>query len=152
MAQHRSQRGGRSIAAAGSTKRPLEYYFAAAGGGLWKTTDGGTTWKPVTDGQLDTAAVGGVAVCEANPGRRLSDHRRDPAARQHPARKRRVEDGRCRQDVEARSDLPQVQNFSRVRIHPTDCNTVYVGGFGHYGAPNPERGAVQDGRRRQDME
>ncbi|MDX1579068.1 MAG: hypothetical protein R3266_11310, partial [Gemmatimonadota bacterium] len=39
-------RGGRSIAAAGSDARMLEYYFGATGGGLWKTTDGGTTWRP----------------------------------------------------------------------------------------------------------
>ena len=45
-------RGGRSIASAGSSARPSEYYFGAVGGGLWKTTDGGTNWKPVTDGQL----------------------------------------------------------------------------------------------------
>src|SRR5450759_1842761 len=32
-------RGGRSIASAGSSSRPLEYYFGATGGGLWKTTD-----------------------------------------------------------------------------------------------------------------
>ena len=36
-------RGGRSIAVAGSTARPLEYYFGATGGGLWKTADGGTS-------------------------------------------------------------------------------------------------------------
>ena len=42
-------RGGRSQAVAGSQKRPLEYWFGATGGGLWKTTDGGTTWKPMTD-------------------------------------------------------------------------------------------------------
>ena len=42
-------RGGRSIAVAGSAARPLEYYFGATGGGLWKTTDGGVTWKPTTD-------------------------------------------------------------------------------------------------------
>ena len=46
-------RGGRSIAAAGSPSRPFEYYFGATGGGLWKTTDGGNTWAPVTDGQID---------------------------------------------------------------------------------------------------
>ena len=45
-------RGGRSITSAGSPSRPLEYYFGATGGGLWKTTDGGLTWRPVTDGQL----------------------------------------------------------------------------------------------------
>src|SRR5258708_28093620 len=60
-------RGGRSITSAGSAKRPLEYYFGAVGGGLWKTTDGGTTWKPVTDGQLKSSSVGAVAVSESYP-------------------------------------------------------------------------------------
>src|SRR5258705_9558948 len=60
-------RGGRSITAAGSSSRPNEYYFGAVGGGLWKTTDGGTTWKPVTDGQLNSSSVGAVAVAESNP-------------------------------------------------------------------------------------
>src|ERR1700747_3816337 len=60
-------RGGRSIACAGSPSRPLEYYFGAVGGGLWKTTDGGTSWKPVTDGQLTSSSVGAVAVSESNP-------------------------------------------------------------------------------------
>src|SRR5438128_7487143 len=60
-------RGGRSIASAGVTKRPLEYYFGAVGGGLWKTTDGGTNWTPVTDGQMHSSSVGAVAVSESNP-------------------------------------------------------------------------------------
>src|SRR3954469_1714078 len=60
-------RGGRSIASAGSSARPLEYYFGAVGGGLWKTTDGGTTWRPVTDGQLHSSSVGAVAVAPSNP-------------------------------------------------------------------------------------
>src|SRR5579883_1135756 len=60
-------RGGRSITSAGSSSRPNEYYFGAVGGGLWKTTDGGTTWKPVTDGQIKSSSVGAVAVAESNP-------------------------------------------------------------------------------------
>src|SRR5689334_21272814 len=60
-------RGGRSIAAAGSSSRPSEYYFGAVGGGLWKTVDGGLTWKPVTDGQILSSSVGAVAVAESNP-------------------------------------------------------------------------------------
>src|SRR3989440_9415306 len=60
-------RGGRSIASAGVAKRPLEYYFGAVGGGLWKTTDGGTSWNPVTDGQIHSSSVGTVAVSESNP-------------------------------------------------------------------------------------
>ena len=60
-------RGGRSIAAAGSPDRINEYYFGAVGGGLWKTTDGGQTWDPVTDGQIRSSSVGAVAVSESNP-------------------------------------------------------------------------------------
>src|SRR5215212_12164407 len=55
-------RGGRSIAVAGSASRPFEYYMGATGGGLWKTTDSGVTWKPVTDGQIAYSSIGAVAV------------------------------------------------------------------------------------------
>src|SRR3954447_14711475 len=60
-------RGGRSIAVAGSTSRPNEYYMGATGGGLWKTSDAGTTWKPVTDGLINYSSVGAVAVAPSNP-------------------------------------------------------------------------------------
>src|SRR5919206_1904046 len=60
-------RGGRSIAVAGSTARPYEYYMGATGGGLWKTTDAGVSWKPVTDGQIHYSSVGAVAVAASNP-------------------------------------------------------------------------------------
>ena len=60
-------RGGRSLGCCGSPGRKLEYYFGATGGGLWKTTDGGTTWAPVTDGKLTSSSVGAVAVAETDP-------------------------------------------------------------------------------------
>src|SRR5215213_792123 len=60
-------KGGRSLAISGVKGQPKVGYFGATGGGLWKTTDGGTTWAPVTDGQITSASVGAVAVCEANP-------------------------------------------------------------------------------------
>src|SRR5438046_6326314 len=60
-------RGGRSIAVAGSASRPYEYYMGATGGGLWRTTDGGTTWRPVTDGLIHSSSIGAVAVAPSNP-------------------------------------------------------------------------------------
>src|ERR1051326_6721024 len=61
------ERGGRSIAISGVKGQPKVGYFGATGGGLWKTTDGGEHWAPVTDGQLHSASVGAVAVSESNP-------------------------------------------------------------------------------------
>ena len=56
-------RGGRSIAVGGSDARPNEYWFGATGGGAWKTTDGGTTWAPMTDGKITMSSVGALGVC-----------------------------------------------------------------------------------------
>jgi len=58
------QRGGRSLGSSGSPGRPNEYYFGATGGGLWKTTDGGQEWAPVTDGKISSSSIGAVAVAE----------------------------------------------------------------------------------------
>src|SRR5215831_2030780 len=60
-------RGGRSIAVAGSDARPNEYYMGATGGGLWKTTDAGTSWKPVTDSHIHSSSIGAVAIAPSNP-------------------------------------------------------------------------------------
>ena len=59
--------GGRSLAAAGSVARPNEYYFGATGGGLWKSTNGGTDWAPVTDQKISSSSVGAIAICPTNP-------------------------------------------------------------------------------------
>src|SRR5881628_553856 len=60
-------RGGRVDAVVGDATQPLVFYFGATGGGVWKTTDGGLTWRPVGDGQLGAGSIGAVAVAEADP-------------------------------------------------------------------------------------
>src|SRR5205814_5558989 len=55
-------RGGRVDAVVGDPKQPLVFYFGATGGGVWKTTDGGLSWRPLGDGQLSAGSIGAVAV------------------------------------------------------------------------------------------
>src|SRR5687768_13739831 len=57
---------GRISAAAGISGKPGVYYAGAASGGVWKTEDGGATWKPTFDGQ-SSQAIGAVAVAPTNP-------------------------------------------------------------------------------------
>ena len=60
-------RGGRVVAVAGSSHEPHTYYFGAVAGGVWKTTDGGTYWQPVSDGFFTTSSVGALAVAPSDP-------------------------------------------------------------------------------------
>lgn len=135
-------RGGRSISAVGSVARPNEYYFAAVGGGLWKTKDGGTTWSPVTDGKIPTGSVGGVAVCEANPDI-VYLTTGETQLRGNVLAGNGVYKSSDAGESWSFIGLADVQNFSRVRIHPKNCDTVLVGGFGHYGAENEARGVYK---------
>jgi len=132
-------RGGRSQAVAGSRARPLEYYFGATGGGLWQTTDGGQTWRPVTDGQLNSSSVGAVQVCEADPdvayvGMGETELRGN--IMQGDGVYKTTDGGKTWRHV----GLASTQSIARIRIHPTDCNTVWVAAFGVHSAPSTERG------------
>lgn len=135
-------RGGRSISAVGSVARSNEYWFAATGGGLWKSVDGGVSWQPMTDGKVDTAAFGGVAVCEANPDIVYATTG-ETQLRGNILPGNGVWKTSDGGKTWAKVGLEKVHNFSRVRIHPKDCDTVFVGGFGHYGADNPDRGVFR---------
>ena len=55
-------RGGRVVAVAGHPSEPMEFYFGACAGGVWKTDDGGTYWRNVSDGYFDSAAIGAIAA------------------------------------------------------------------------------------------
>ena len=132
-------RGGRSIAAAGSPSRPNEYYFGATGGGLWKTTDGGTTWDPVTDGQIKSSSVGAVAVSESNPDivyLGMGETQLRGNVMQGDGVYKSTDAGK----TWAHIGLADTHAIARIRVHPTNPDRVYVAALGHPYGPNPERG------------
>ena len=55
-------RAGKVNAVAGVPGNPGVYYFAADGGGIWKTTDGGVVWKPIFDKE-PVASIGAISSC-----------------------------------------------------------------------------------------
>ncbi|MYE35306.1 MAG: glycosyl hydrolase [Gemmatimonadales bacterium] len=135
-------RGGRSIAVAGHAERPLEYYFGATGGGLFKTTDGGTTWTPVTDGQVGSASVGAVAMAPSDPDI-VYIGMGEVQLRANVLQG----DGVYRSDDAGKTwrhlGLADTHAIGRIRIHPTDPDRAYVAALGHPFGPNPERGVFR---------
>jgi photosystem II stability/assembly factor-like uncharacterized protein len=139
-------RGGRSIACAGSTNRPFVYFFGACGGGLWKTTDGGINWTPVTDGQIRSSSVGAVAVSESNPDIvyiGMGEHALRGNIMQGDGVYKSTDAGK----TWIHMGLDDTQVISKIRIHPENPDIVYVGALGHVAGPNDERGVFrsQDG-------
>src|SRR5512138_2310679 len=59
-------RGGRSLTAVGVPGDSHLFYFGSVGGGVWKSTDAGTSWQPIFDGQ-PIASIGAMAVAPSDP-------------------------------------------------------------------------------------
>ena len=135
-------RGGRSIAATGVRGRPDEAYFGATGGGLWKTVNGGEDWFPVTDFKITSASVGAVAVAETDAdlvfigtGETCIRGNIMPGDGVYRSR----DGGETWEHVGFR----QSHGISKIRIHPTNPEIVFVASFGQYGGPSDERGVYK---------
>ena len=55
-------RGGRVTTVTGVPSQPRTFYMGVASGGLFRTTDGGANWEPITDGKVPVASMGSVDV------------------------------------------------------------------------------------------
>src|SRR5689334_5036761 len=60
-------RGGRVTTVTGVPSQPRTFYMGVASGGLFRTTDAGVTWTPITDGQVPLGSTGSVAVAASDP-------------------------------------------------------------------------------------
>ena len=135
-------RGGRSIAVAGSTSRPFEYYFGATGGGVWKTIDGGVTWRPVSDRFLKTSSVGAVAVSESNPDV-VYVGMGEVALRGNIIQGDGVYKSTDAGGTWTHAGLEKTTTIGRIRVHPSNPDIAYVAALGDPYGRNPERGVFK---------
>jgi photosystem II stability/assembly factor-like uncharacterized protein len=130
--------GGRVTDLAVVESNPDTFYVATAGGGVWKTTDGGTTLAPVFDDQ-PTQSVGSVAVCQGKPevvwvGTGESNPRNSVSRGYGVFRS--GDGGKTWRDC----GLADTHHIGRVVAHPTDPDTAYVAALGHFWGADRARG------------
>jgi len=135
-------RGGRVTAVTGVPGNPRLFYMGAAGGGVWRTSDAGARWEPLTDGQIDVGTIGAVAVAESDPniiyaGTGSADPRGnvtngDGVYKSTDAGKTWTHVG---------LDTPSL--IGRIRINPRNPDLVYVAVLGNIFGPSAERGVYR---------
>ncbi len=131
-------RGGRVLAVTGVPGDPNTFYFGGVAGGVWKSTDAGATWGPLTDKEPFTS-IGSIAVADA-------DHNTIYAGTGEACIRgnitygdgvyKSVDGGRSWKHV----GLPDSRQIGAVIVHPRNPNLVYVAALGHVYAPSAERG------------
>jgi len=134
-------RGGRALAVAGIPGDPETFYFGAVAGGVWKTTDGGAIWEPLTDATA-ISSVGALAVAP-------SDHKVIYVGTGEAAPRgdmtygdgvyRSVDGGKTWSHI----GLADSRQIGALAVDPRNADTVLVAAFGHAFGPNKERGVYR---------
>jgi photosystem II stability/assembly factor-like uncharacterized protein len=135
-------RGGRVTTVTGVPSQPKTFYMGVASGGLFRTTDAGASWVPITDGKLPLGSMGCVAVADSDSNVIYLGTGSDGV-------RSNVSTGR---GVYKSSDAGQTWKFiglynvgqiGSVRIHPTNPDIVWVSAVGDAFKSNSERGVFK---------
>ncbi|WP_111670559.1 WD40/YVTN/BNR-like repeat-containing protein [Algoriphagus litoralis] len=136
-------RGGRSVTASGVVNDPLTYYFGTTGGGVWKTSDAGQHWENISDGFFTTGSVGAVAVAESNSNIvyvGMGEHApRGVMTSYGDGMYKSTDAGKTWKKI----GLEKTQHISRIQIHPTNPDVLFVAAQGALHAQNEDRGVYK---------
>jgi photosystem II stability/assembly factor-like uncharacterized protein len=130
--------GGRIDDIAAVEGNPSTFYVGFATGGLWKTTNNGTTFTPIFDGQPVTS-IGDIAIAPSNPDV-IYVGTGEPNNRQSSSFGAGIYKSVDAGKSFKYSGLKETQSIARIVVHPKDPNTAYAAVIGHLFGPNKERG------------
>jgi hypothetical protein len=130
--------GGRITDVEGIPSPSKTFYVAAAAGGVWKTTNAGTSFRPVFDNER-VASLGDLAIAPSDTNvLYLGTGEEDSRNSMSPG------GGVWKTTDGARTwkfiGLGATQQIGRIVVDPRDANVVYVAALGHAWGPNRERG------------
>lgn len=134
-------RGGRADGVTGVTGSDKSYYFASTGGGVWKTLDAGKTWKSVSDGFFG-GSIGAVSVSESDTCVVYAGGG-EKTVRGNVSFGYGVWKSADAGKTWDRAGLDKSRFVSRLRIHPTDPNTLYAAVLGDIFKPDTNRGVFK---------
>ena len=135
-------RGGRVTAVTGVPGDSLTYYMGSTGGGVWKTTDAGTSWENISDDSFEVGSIGAVAVAPSDPNVvYVGTGSACPRGNVSPGNGvyRSTDAGKTWDHV----GLVEAGQIARIHVHPKDPDVVYVAALGHIFGPNDERGVFR---------
>jgi len=134
--------GNRAIAVVGEPGNPAVAYIGAASGGIFKTTDGGVTWKPIFDDQ-NVSSIGSLALAPSDPNVVWAGTGETFVIR--PAHS--VGNGIYRSTDAGRTwahrGLEKTGRIGRVVVDPRDDRVVLACALGHTYGPQPDRGVYR---------
>jgi photosystem II stability/assembly factor-like uncharacterized protein len=135
-------RGGRVTTVTGVPSQPKTFYMGVASGGLFRTTDSGATWTPITDGKVPLGSIGSVAVADSDPNIIYlgtgSDGVRSNVSTGRGVYKT-IDGGQTWKFL----GLYNAGQIGAVRIHPTNPDIVWVAAGGDVFKSNEERGVFK---------
>jgi len=133
-------RGGRVLAVTGVIGDPHIYYFGGVAGGVWKSTDGGLTWRPMTDKVKDMSpSIGAIAVAPSDPNVIYA------GTGEACIRGNIVGGNGVYKSIDAGktwsyAGLRDTHAIGRIFVNPKNADIAFVAALGHPFGPNPERG------------
>jgi len=135
-------RGGRVTTVTGVPSQPKTFYMGVASGGVFKTTDAGATWVPITDGKVPLGSTGSIAVADSNPNIIYLGTGSD-GIRSNVSTGRGVYKSTDAGETWTFAGLYNAGQIGAVRIHPSNPDIVWVAAVGDAFKPNADRGVFK---------